>query len=701
MLICVLGVLKIMDDDVEGAEEALSKHKSPYHSLGLGTTVFLRATLGFEKEYMKLAADRLAEAATSAGEFQRKAQRDLNPNPSNIYPPGSEFGYAMALSEIMAAVIATLNESLTEAIRGFYKMRKAYMTLNTIVEAERVYFEKHGYNVINETPSLRALSRSATIEHEPEPDQSIPVSKASSPIDSSDQTEEDEFFDAEEATREAAVPTKEVEKLKISENGSAAKPPATNPVRTVSFTNGSIKEPNGSTTGPVRSQSVVSNPYQEGPDPEAITGNPTDVFVHSGINLAFGLLLLLISLVPPAFSMLLKIAGIKGDRERAISMLWQASKFDNINGAFAGLVLLGYYNVMVGFCDILPRVGSGSHPKERCRNLLQDCRKRYPKSQLWVLEEARMMSAEKNLEEAVQFLRDSPKSPLKQVEAFQWFEISLNCMYGHDYEGTSEGFQKCVLLNNWSPSLYYYIAACAHIELYRIHKEKDADLSTTHATQAESLLSKIPKNASARKLLSRPLPFDIFVARKLTKWQSRATALSVPLVAAAGVSPFEEMIYFWNGYRRMRPEHLATSLERLAWSEAGAGAVPWDEEEVDEKGVMAVLKSATLRSLGRTEEAEVGLRENVLGEPWSAFKGGNKDNWSLPLAHYEMAIIRWEEWGDMEVEGEAARRGKLAECKEWLEKVANWEAYDLDARMGLRITTARDTIKKAEVKLVA
>ncbi|KAK5013803.1 Mitochondrial outer membrane protein iml2 [Cryomyces antarcticus] len=54
-----------------------------------------------------------------------------------------------------------------------------------------------------------------------------------------------------------------------------------------------------------------------------------------------------------------------------------------------------------------------------------------------------------------------------------------------------------------------------------------------------------------------------------------------------------------------------------------------------------------------------------------------------------MAVNLWTE-----MDAERSDRAMLRECSGWLEKVGGWESYELDARIGLKVTTARDTLKK-------
>ena len=379
---------------------------------------------------------------------------------------------------------------------------------------------------------------------------------------------------------------------------------------------------------------------------------------------------------------MLKIVGFKGDRERGMKMLWQATKFHNIHGAMAGVVLMGYLNGFTTFCDILPTKGEGSYPKEKCVALLRYMRERYPDSHLWLLEESRMLASEKQLEKAVQFMAEAGESKLKQLEALSWFERSLNNMYMHDYQAAASGFEKCVTLNNWSHGLYYHIIASAYIELYRRNKTTDPTEAKKYGKKAEEYLKKVVPNTGKKKFMARQLPFDIFVARKIQKWEARAKEWKCDLVDAVGVSPLEEMIYFWNGYKRMRDDHLEVSLANLAWSESSANP-HWAKEDVDEKCILNVLRAATLRNMNEPAEAKAILEKEVLPVDRTLLNGNNRDNWTAPCARYEMAANLWRE-ADVDSRPEEHPQ-LLVQCKDWLDEVTKWGSYDLDARYVIRL----------------
>lgn len=453
-------------------------------------------------------------------------------------------------------------------------------------------------------------------------------------------------------------------------------------------------------------------------DPDSdVFANSIDVFIHTGANLCFGMLLIMISMIPPAFGKLLYIIGFRGDRDRGLRMLWQTSKFHNINGAMAGLILLGYYNTIVGFSDIIPDSGRGDesidgYPKARCEALLADMRMRHPKSHLWLLEEARMHAANRRLSEAVALLNRSTKSPLKQVEALDMFEKSLDAMYMHDYTLCSDSFIACVSLNNWSHALYYYIAGATHVELYRHYQTRSPKAAAIHAKKATELLREAPRHAGKKKFMARQLPFDLFVARKLNKWEHRAREWNIDLIDAVGISPIEEMIYLWNGYKRMDSSHLEASLAALAWNEDKSSGRAWPEQYADERAILSTLRGVIYRNLGQWDRATEVLRKGVLSIDKAELKGVHKDDWTAPAAHYEMGVICWMRRKDNgtaavvaaagaavsnqrdEHDGRKDEAAWVDECERWVEKSAKWEAYELDARIGIKIATAQDTLKK-------
>ena len=301
----------------------------------------------------------------------------------------------------MSAVVGVLNESLTESIKAFYRLRKAYITLDAILKMEEKFMESNDPNKVL-LPTASDLA-SSTAEC---PDTNSEASSLSS--------------------KKKKTTTVGQTELNASMNDLSVSPGAMSP--------------------PVSASAGASTPKHIHHDPDSdIFKNEIDIFVHSGANFCFGILLLLISMVPPAFSKLLSIIGFHGDKQRGLRMLWQASKCHNLIGAMAALALLGYYNGFVRYCDIMPdpTLGDGDvegYPQEQLAALLAEMRSRFPNSRLWLLEESRMMGANKNLDGALELVSSGNKSPLKQVEALCIFEKSLNALFLHRYDVCAQAF---------------------------------------------------------------------------------------------------------------------------------------------------------------------------------------------------------------------------------------------------------------------
>ncbi|RMZ78908.1 hypothetical protein DV737_g3692, partial [Chaetothyriales sp. CBS 132003] len=625
----------VLNDDIAGAEAGLAGGSSAFHKVAFGTLAFMKAALGVEQEVMKEASDQLAEAEASAAQSLAKAQRDISGRApaSAIYDKGSEFMLCQAEAQVMMAIVGVLNESLTESIRGFYRLRKAYLSLDALARMEDNFVKSQ---------RAQSLDRHQTASKE-----SLAPSLP-----------------------KAATPAKGAENVQ-----------------------------------PYAPSALSHNPNSP------IFSSPLDIFIHTGTNLMFGVLNLLISIVPPAFSKLLFIVGFRGDRDRALRMLWQASKFHNINGGLAGLVIFGWYNGLVSFCDIVPDEDPddgqsiAGYPAGRLQALLHDMRTRYPKSNIWLIEEARMAAADRDLNTTLELLSRAGGSSLKQLEAMRMFEMSLVSMYAHRYQLCADSFLKCVDLSGWSQALYYYLAGAAHVAAYRECSGSDKDKAQQHKALAEQYIRSAPSKVGKKKMMGRQLPFDLFVVRKVAKWSERATRRGCDLIDAIGVSPLEEMIYLWGGYKKMDDANLEHSLRNVAWSEGE------ETDEVDEKAGLALLRSVILRNLRRHDDSMAVLKRELLDLEPQALRGPLRDEWPAPAAHHEMAVNFGANSSDTDTSSAASNspaevdvRGDailVHGAKTHIDRAKNWGSYELDARLGVKITAALNSIRLWEGRYTA
>ncbi|KAK9452985.1 outer membrane protein Iml2/Tetratricopeptide repeat protein 39 [Dipodascopsis uninucleata] len=434
--------------------------------------------------------------------------------------------------------------------------------------------------------------------------------------------------------------------------------------------------------------------------------SPTDEYIQSGVNLCFGLLQLVISMIPPVLGRILSIIGFRGDLEASLHMLWEASTSENIHGALALLTLLLYYTGPAQVCDI-EQTGD-AFPRERLTTALAKTRKRYPKSALWILQEARMQGITGDLRQSIATLEQPVKIQMRQIEALIEFEKAMCYLDLHDFEKSAKSFLLLTTLNTWSHALYNYVAGVCYVELYRsaVREENPSEAKIKKFRKiAEELLSKAPTLIGKRKLIGRAMPLEIYLQRKVRKWATRASRLpSVSFIDCIGTSPANEIIYFWNGFKRMPREGLEKSLCELSYhyvknpttvspSNISNNSQFYEKQaskfaflkDVDECGVKSLLESIVLRNMGFSDQGLKLLEDEVLPIQRASLKGN--EDWIPPCALYERGVFEWFISGS---EG-------AAEIHNWLSKAAlcGYD-YELSTRIGVRIQTGIETVKNIE-----
>ncbi|KAI1008015.1 Inclusion body clearance protein [Podosphaera aphanis] len=639
----------LFNDDLISADKILIQADSSYHHLGRGLSSFIASALGAEEEMLRNAATALQDAEDKAWSDMKRAQKEPTAFRSHIYPAGTEYLLCNAIAQLTGAICAVLSGSVIQAVSGFAKLRKAYLSLNGIMEIEAAYFKK-----LKTQGRLVESRLASTNTKNVIPDQ------------------------------EPAVPKGPHEK---------------NNLETTSST-----DEIDSAIEPLNPQLFLYSDYDQDImefDPAAMgISSHTDIFIHSGVRVCFGSLLVVFSMIEnPVFNKILYIIGFKGDRERGTRYLWQASHFDSFTSTIASLIILMFYNGLCGFSDILPTDPGADNdisgfPSAKSRKLLSKMRKRFPESKLWRLEEARMYAFDQNLTDAVQILSENSDPSknhynMKQLEIINTFELSLNAMFYHDLELTAKNWMRCAELSNWSPTLYIFLAGVSYVELFRDLQEKDPVTASKYKKEAIECFRKAPPLAGKQKLMSKQLPFDMYVVRKCQKWEERSKEWSCDIIDSIGVSPLVEMTYLWNGIKKQNPDQLQRSLKCLSWERS---AQPTRHKaNLDETAIHAVLTACILRNLKKYKEAREVLQTEIFCYNRQDFKGHLRDDWSCPDAYYEMACLAWRE---KDLEGEN-HLNKILECEDWLDKSHNWGyQYVLDTRLSMKIMTSISTVKR-------
>lgn len=472
-----------------------------------------------------------------------------------------------------------------------------------------------------------------------------------------------------------------------------------------------------------------------------------DEFIHSGVQLCFGILQVVLSLIPPTIGRVLSIVGFKGNRTVGLKMLWRTSiTARNIHGDLALLCLLVFYDGPMQFIDTgfqLPGHDDASvtktidisnlstiseaqlelvikNPTLYTPQLLKKARSLFPHNALWLLQEGRVLAAQGDIEKALEIMQNFTDNPsteirMEQVEALLTFDRAMFYAFVHDYDQAARDFCRMLDISSWSPAVYLFMAGACYLEKWRMIKsdviqyaseEEKEQKQDFYADKADHYLKLAPTyvaghgvNASKKGGIggsNKQMPFDKFVLRKTKQIETRQLQTKLKYVECVGTSLIHELVYFWNGYNRM-PTKDVELLHRMLKFSAGPHAM--FEETMDEAMTRNFFESVCCRKMGNLQAAITQLEEEVhskyvtLDVPGSPIKF-TKMTYSpylYPTAMYERAISEWM----MYYQTDLARAVK--ESLAWLKKaetVSDIGDYELSNRTSMRIKAASERIEQ-------
>lgn len=391
-------------------------------------------------------------------------------------------------------------------------------------------------------------------------------------------------------------------------------------------------------------------------------------YVQTGTLLCTGLFTLLISLLPPKMITILNVFGYKGDRDWALQCMWMPAlqRPTSFFAAVAFAALIQYYSGAVQLCSIYKKTPEepDGWPDKRCFEILEKVEKAHPDGPMWPLHRAKLLSMVKKQDEAIVVLEElmaKPPPRLKQLEVLIVFEHALDCAFSHRYVDGANSFLKLSSLNDSSTALYSYFAAACFLQDVHVNANVEA------LEKASKLLEPLHDLVA-----NKTAPLDVHIRRKVGKLIKRRASAGNQggLAEYVGFSPLYELVYVWNGFRRMTDDELSKfDVERME---------PWQDQ--DDDICQALIKATVLRNLGRTDEV-FPILQKICAVTRTT------ETWAVAFAHYEMAVAFFESNG--------SKKEGLKDCDAYLRKARDFGGdNEFESRLIIRVQLARHVVRK-------
>ena len=704
----------VLDDRTEQGlallDESDRANGSPHtiSVLARGVIEFLQATLSFEADEMKKATQTLMRAEDLSWKSKTNAEKN-SLKCSSLYPPGTVYAVTYTESLLLHALLMLFSESLVEAAKALLKLRKAYTMLSSIIQLVKRAEKK------KKIPGVHSMA-SSSAETTGSSDSNSEASFVSSTTTFISVDLPYKLSEKQRSDASLIKLAEKIQKMRLDRLGGThiSKTPAFSRLRE-DLGLGTSKMVDREDTN-MTQESYLSEEYD-------LHQATIDEFIASGADLCYGILQVVLSLIPPAIGAVLSVVGFSGSREEGLRLIWKATRQRNVHGCIGLLALMFYYDGPFQFTDDdfdipaspgdSPRSSSISlartytnpgdfdsmsnqtllHPGKLLESSLLQARALFPHSALWLLNEARMLSAKGRLEDSMALMDsiDVNNIHMRQVKVLMVFDRANTLVNMHEFERAAEELIFLIEFSDWSHAFYTYFAGCCYLEKWRMCELGmiDSENAIVYRERAEKLILSAPGLLAKKTFRSKNLPLDRFMDRKESQFKDTQRKLGCEsIIDAIATSPIHEIMYFYNGYNRMTKEALIQSKTLLTKFKNGATELHNPDQEL----VNSLLLSITLRRLNEAEEGCKLLDDNVLPHIFTLNNGKVKyikkteDPWAYPTALYERALFTWKDKGV----------DALPEIREWLVRAQNYaNDYELSTRISMKIKAALDRVEEA------
>lgn len=445
--------------------------------------------------------------------------------------------------------------------------------------------------------------------------------------------------------------------------------------------------------------------------------NTVDEFIESSAGLCYGIIQLILSILPPAVTSVLNAFGFNIDKMEGLHLLWDVVNERNIFSGLSLGTLVIYYHGPFKFIDNnfnIPiddqRVENLIHPGKKLDEMILKATYVFPDSSLWILQEAIVLSSKGELSKALDVVnqKDIEETKMLQIKAQLVFCRALLYCCNFDYEKAAEDFIYLLEINEWSHAFYTYFAGCCYLEAYRICKiiEQNNGLNTEqdpgnrllkkfstdnntidpkkknyYKQKALECMERAPTLLHTKKFMANNLPFDKFMLRKLKQFKAINSQLGskTAFLDCIPSSPVLELTYLYDGFNRMDTDQLNFASIYLVPFENAATAL----NIKNQVNLNIFLRSTIAKNMKNYQLANELLKKELLPQIYDdkshKFIKLKDDPWLYPSVFYELALINWN------LKGMKGLQKSIDYLKQSLHYMND---YELSSRIGMKSQAA-------------